>query len=180
VAFSEIVPESRKREDSKVMKFIGATLAVLAVLPVFSAQSQDDPLAPTGRWTAYTAGRAPTPPMGWSSWNAFATDIDEDKIFGSARALVDIGLARKGYRYVNIDDGWWLQRRASDGQLIIRSDRFPSAVRKGDLPSFRPFTDRLHAMGLKAGIYSDLGRNTCSQAYSMDESDLPKGSVRER
>ena len=162
------------------MKFIGTTLAVLAMLPVFSAQGQDNSLAPTGRWTAYTAGRAQLPPMGWSSWNAFATDIDEDKIVGSAQALIDSGLSGKGYRYVNIDDGWWLQRRASDGQLIIRSARFPSSVRKGKLPSFRPFTDRLHAMGLKAGIYSDLGRNTCSQAYSTDESDLPKGSVQER
>jgi len=162
------------------MKFIGATLAMLAVFPVFPSERAGDPLAPTGRWTAYTAGRAQTPPMGWSSWNAFATDIDEDKILGSARALVDSGLAGKGYRYVNIDDGWWLQRRASDGQLVIRSDRFPSTVHAGDLPTFRPFTDRLHAMGLKAGIYSDLGRNTCSQAYSPDETDLPKGSVQER
>jgi hypothetical protein len=155
-------------------------LAVLAVLPVFAAEGQVDPLAPTARWTAYVAGRAQTPPMGWSSWNAFATDIDEEKIVGSAQALVDSGLAGKGYRYVNIDDGWWLQRRASDGQLIIRSDRFPSTLRNGDSPSFRPFTDRLHALGLKAGIYSDLGRNTCSQAYSTDDSDLPKGSVLER
>jgi len=114
---------------------------------VLAASGQGDPLAPTGRWTAYNAGRAPIPPMGWSSWNAFGTDIDEDKIFGSARALVDSGLARKGYRYVNIDDGWWLQRRASDGQLVIRSARFPSTVSEGSLPSFRPFTDRLHAMG---------------------------------
>src|SRR5689334_16685898 len=121
------------------------------MFPVLSAQAQGDPLAPTSRGIAYTEGRAKTPRMGGSSGNAFATDIDEDKILGSARALVDSGLARKGYRYVNIDDGWWLQRRTSDGQLVIRSARFPSTVRADDLPSFRPFTDRLHAMGLKAG-----------------------------
>lgn len=139
-----------------------------------------DPLAPTGVWSAYTAGRAATPPMGWSSWNAFGTDIDEHKVLGAAQALVDLGLAAKGYRYINIDDGWWLQRRVSDGQLVIRSERFPSTRREGDLPSFRSFTNRLHAMGLKAGIYTDLGRNSCSQAYSPDETDLPKGSVLER
>ncbi|MDR7335755.1 NPCBM/NEW2 domain-containing protein [Roseateles asaccharophilus] len=139
-----------------------------------------DPLAPTGRWSAYAAGRAATPPMGWSSWNAFGTDIDEDKILGAARALVDQGLAAKGYRYVNIDDGWWLRRQVPDGQLVIRSDRFPSTVRPGELPSFRSFTDKLHAMGLKAGIYSDLGRNSCSQAYSPTDTDLPQGSVLER
>ncbi len=161
-------------------KILTAAVAVFAAVSVFSSEARSDPLTPTGRWSAYTAGRAQTPPMGWSSWNAFATDIDEEKILGSARALMDSGLARKGYRYVNIDDGWWLQRRASDGQLVIRATRFPSTVREDSLPSFRPFTDRLHAMGLKAGIYSDLGRNTCSQAYSADESDLPKGSVQER
>src|SRR4051794_14283494 len=122
------------------MKSIGVTLAVLAIFPAFTARGEADPLAPTGRWTAYTAGRAQTPPMGWNSWNAFATDIDEEKIVGSAQTLVDSGLASKGYRYVNIDDGWALQRRDSDGQLVIRSERFPSTVRKGNLPSFRPFT----------------------------------------
>ncbi|MDF0489572.1 NPCBM/NEW2 domain-containing protein [Sphingomonas sp. H39-1-10] len=161
-------------------RVLGTALALAAVLPGFAAQAQGDPLAPTGRWSAYTSGHAQTPPMGWSSWNAFATDIDEAKIIGSAQALVDSGLAGKGYRYVNIDDGWWAKRRLTDGNLVIRTARFPSAVAGTDLPTFRPFTDRVHAMGLKVGIYSDLGRNTCSQAYSPDDTDLPKGTVQER
>ena len=86
---------------------------------------------------------------------------------GSAQRIVDTGLAKKGYRYINIDDGWWLKRRASDGRLIIRADKFPSArVGNGD-PTFRPLTDRLHGMGFKAGIYSDLGRNSCSLARTI-------------
>jgi hypothetical protein len=152
---------------------------LLAAGAAQAAHAAPDPLAPTSRWSAYTAGRAATPPMGWSSWNAFGTDIDEAKILGSAQRIVDSGLAASGYRYINIDDGWALRRQQPDGRLVIRPDRFPSAV-AGGVSSFRPFTDKLHAMGLKAGIYSDLGRNTCSQAYSGDESDLPKGSVLER
>ncbi|VXD00569.1 NPCBM/NEW2 domain-containing protein [Sphingomonas sp. 8AM] len=163
---------------SKVI--IGPALAVMASVLATGAQAADEPLAATGRWSAYTAGRAATPPMGWSSWNAFATDIDEDKILGAARALVRDGLAAKGYRYVNIDDGWALQRRVRDGALIIRPGRFPITQRPGGDASFRPLTDQLHGMGLKAGIYSDLGRNTCSQAYSSDDTDLPRGSVPER
>ncbi|HEX7986026.1 MAG TPA: NPCBM/NEW2 domain-containing protein [Duganella sp.] len=155
----------------------------LALLPLClataSTYAAPDPLAPTARWSAYTAGRASTPPMGWSSWNAFGTDIDEAKILGSAQRIVDSGLAAKGYRYVNIDDGWITRREIPSGRLIIRADRFPSSVTGGG-SSFRPLTDKLHAMGLKAGIYSDLGRNTCSQAYSSDSTDLPKGSVLER
>lgn len=153
---------------------------IAALIGPSVAAARGDPLAPTGRWTAYTAGRAATPPMGWSTWNAFATDIDEDKILGSAKQIVDSGLAAKGYRYINIDDGWALRRRMPDGRMIIRDDKFPSARTGGDAPSFKPFTDKLHAMGLKAGIYSDLGRNTCSEAYSPTDDDLPKGTVLER
>jgi alpha-galactosidase len=141
---------------------------------------EPDPLAPTGAWSAYQAGSAQLPPMGWNSWNAFFTDIDEEKLLGSAQRMVDTGLAQKGYRYINIDDGWWLKRRTTDNKLIIRADKFPSArVKRGD-PSFRPLTDKLHAMGFKAGIYSDLGRNSCSQAYSDGPAQLPEGSVAER
>jgi len=140
-----------------------------------------DSLAPTGRWTAYVAGRAATPPMGWNSWNAFASQVDEDKVMGSVRRIIDSGLAGKGYRYINLDDGWAARRRVSDGRLIIRTDRFPSArVPDTQTPSFRPFTDRLHALGLKAGIYSDMGRNTCAQAWGSTPQDLPQGSVAER
>jgi hypothetical protein len=156
-----------------------AGLSALLAGPSLAAVA-DDGLAPTGRWSAYTAGRAQLPPMGWSTWNAFATDIDEDKIIGSAQRIVDTGLAAKGYRYINIDDGWALKRRMPDGHMIIRADKFPSSRAGGDTPSFKPFTDKLHAMGLKAGIYTDLGRNTCSEAYSPTDTDLPKGNVMER
>jgi hypothetical protein len=156
-----------------------AGLSALLAGPSLAAVAADG-LAPTGRWSAYTAGRAQLPPMGWSTWNAFATDIDEDKIIGSAQRIVDTGLAAKGYRYINIDDGWALKRRMPDGHMIIRADKFPSSRAGGDTPSFKPFTDKLHAMGLKAGIYTDLGRNTCSEAYSPTDTDLPKGNVMER
>jgi len=139
-----------------------------------------DPLAPTGRWSAYQAGSARLPPMGWNSWNAFFTEIDEEKLLGSARRILESGLAQKGYRFINIDDGWWLKRRVGDGKLIIRTDKFPSArMGEGD-PTFRPLTNKLHAMGFKAGIYSDLGRNICSQAYSDGPAQLPEGNMAER
>lgn len=162
------------------MKMIAmCSLLLCASMANAAAATATDPLAPTGRWSAYNTGHAATPPMGWSSWNAFGTDIDEAKIIGAAQRIVDSGLAAKGYRYVNIDDGWITRRAMPGGRMIIRADRFPSSV-VGDASSFRPLTDKIHAMGLKAGIYSDLGRNTCSQAYSTDTTDLPKGSVLER
>ncbi len=161
----------------------GARAALAALLLATSAgvpAALADPLAPTGRWSVDPGGSAPLPPMGWSSWNAFNSDIDEEKILGSAQALVDSGLARLGYHYVDIDDGWWLRRRQPDGRLVIRADRFPSAALPGGETSFRPLVDRLHAMGLKAGIYSDIGRNSCGQIYTPDFRNQPEGSLAER
>jgi alpha-galactosidase len=144
------------------------------------ALAAPDPLAPTGRWTLPERAAARTPPMGWSSWNAFRTEVDEDKVLGAAKTLVDSGLAKLGYTYVNVDDGWWLKRRTGDGRLLIRTKIFPSAAIPGKDSSFRPFTDRLHAMGLKAGLYSDIGRNACSQAYDLHSPNLPEGTTAER
>jgi hypothetical protein len=154
--------------------------ALLTASPL-SAQTTADPLAATGRWTANTRGAAATPPMGWNSWNAFRTLINEERLMGTAQTLVDTGLVKLGYRYVNIDDGWWLKRRLSDKRMLIRTNIFPSAAVKGSKhSSFRPITDKLHAMGLKAGIYSDIGYNSCSQAYNPDSPNLPEGTRAER
>ncbi|MES1200533.1 MAG: NPCBM/NEW2 domain-containing protein [Pseudomonadota bacterium] len=144
------------------------------------ATTRSDPLAPTGRWSANHAGHADTPPMGWNSWNAFSYDIDEEKVMASARIIVDSGLADAGYRFVNLDDGWWLHRRQPDGRMLINTERFPSAATSDGATSFRPLTDRLHALGLKAGIYSDMGRNTCGQAYAPDQTHQPQGAIAER
>lgn len=163
--------------------FVPALVMGLALaLPGAAAHAASDPLLPSGHWTAMTMGQAAKPPMGWNSWNAFHTDVTEDKVLASARAIVDSGLAAKGYRYINIDDGWWLKRRTSDGRMIVRTSIFPSAAVGGpDQTSFRPFTDQIHALGLKAGIYSDIGANNCSQAFGgPDTPNLPEGTVAER
>ena len=154
--------------------------APLALLAALSAQAQA-PLAPTERWQHQPVGSAATPPMGWSSWNAFRVDITEQKVLDSAQVIVDSGLAKAGYRSINVDDGWWLKRRTTDGRLAVRTGLFPSAnLGAGKDSSLRPFTDRIHAMGLKAGLYTDIGRNACSQAYDADSPNLPEGTHAER
>lgn len=153
--------------------------AATATLALLASSARADDLDPAGEWTAYTRGAADLPPMGWNSWNAFGIAIDEEKILGSAEVIVSSGLAAKGYRYINLDEGWWA-RRGADGRMVIRADRFPSAILSDGSTSFRPLTDRLHAMGLKAGIYSEIGRNSCGQLYSEDASSLPSGTVAER
>ena len=91
-----------------------------------------------------------TPTMGWSSWNTFALDINEDLIRQQADAMHNSGLQEA--RYINIDDGYWLGR-GEDGHLRLNPMRFPSGM--------RALVDYIHSLGLKAGIYSDAGDNTC-------------------
>lgn len=159
-----------------MIRRLGALTFVLLASAAFGGD-----LLPTGAWSANTSGAAATPPMGWSSWNTFATNISEERVLGVAEALKKTGLAAKGYRYVNMDDGWWAKRRMPDGRMQIRADQFPSAAVGGaEGTSFKPFTDKIHALGLKAGIYSDLGRNSCSQAYPSPDGWLPKGTQAER
>jgi alpha-galactosidase len=157
----------------------GLLALVMATQPP-PARAGANSLAPAGRWDAYTHGSAATPPMGWNSWNAFGSGIDEEKLLASARIIRDTGLQAKGYRYIDLDDGWWLKRRQPDGRIEIRAANFPSAVMPDGSTSFRPLTDRLHALGFKAGIYSDIGRNSCAQLYSTDGLNQPEGTLAER
>jgi len=158
---------------------LAATLTLLSTQ--VHARTAADTLTPAGRWEGATNGSASTPPMGWNSWNAFRTEVDEDKVMGAAKVLVDSGMAKLGYTKVILDDGWWMKRRTSDGRLQIRTGIFPSAATGGpNGTSFKPFTDKLHAMGLKAGIYTDIGRNACSQAYDLHSPNLPQGTTAER
>lgn len=157
-----------------------AVMMMTAVAAPVAAAAQGDPLAPSGRFAVIQTGAAQTPPMGWNPWNAFHADVDEAKVRAVAKAMVDSGLAARGYRFVNIDDGWAL-RRLPDGRLQIRGNTFPSSRVAGSATgSFKPFTDALHALGLKAGIYTDIGRNTCMQRWDAGVPNLPVGSIAER
>lgn len=100
------------------------------------------------------------PTMGWSSWNTFGVNISESIINGQADAMVKEGYARCGYVYVNIDDGFQGGRDYETGRLLINKSRFPNGL--------KPVADYIHSKGLKAGIYSDAGCNTCGNYYNGD------------
>lgn len=97
-------------------------------------------------------GLALTPPMGWNSWNKFACDVDEDLIRETADAMVSTGLKAAGYEYIVIDDCWH-GTRDSLGFIQPDPDRFPSGM--------KALSDYIHSLGLKFGIYSDAGWQTC-------------------
>jgi hypothetical protein len=106
-----------------------------------------------------------TPLMGWSSWNTFAEHISEDIIVGIGEAMATNSLKEAGYVYVNIDDGFF-DGHGPDGKLRFNPVRFPFGLKRT--------VERLHALGLKAGTYSDAGRNTCA-SYGGDASGRGAG-----
>ena len=148
-------------------------VAIASCLPL-QAHAQSDALQPSGAFSVHGGKAAATPPMGWNPWNAFRTEVDEAKVVAAAEKIVRSGLADAGYRYINLDDGWWL-RRDTNGRMVIRTAIFPSATTGNGQTSFRPLTDKLHAMGLKAGIYTDSGKNSCSQRWDPQSLNLPEG-----
>ncbi|MDD6787583.1 MAG: alpha-galactosidase [Bacteroidales bacterium] len=100
------------------------------------------------------------PTMGWSSWNTFALNISDSIIMNQADVMASTPLKDAGYKYINIDDGYFGGRDPKTGQLLIHPQRFPRGL-KG-------VVDHIHALGLKAGIYSDAGANTCGNYYGGD------------
>jgi alpha-galactosidase len=108
---------------------------------------------------------APTPPMGWMTWNYFGTDINEKDIREMADAMVSSGMQKAGYNYVFIDDGW-VGGRDNRNNIIADTKRFPSGI--------KAIADYVHAKGLKLGIYSDASPLTCegyTASLNFEEQD---------
>jgi alpha-galactosidase len=96
---------------------------------------------------------APTPPMGWNSWNKFGCNVNEKMLREVADAMVSTGLSDAGYKYLVVDDCWHGKR---DTLGFIQADpvNFPSGIKS--------VTDYVHSKGLKFGIYSCAGNTTCA------------------
>ena len=108
---------------------------------------------------------APTPPMGWNSWNSFGTEVTEEQI----KAVVDYmaeHMKDYGWEYVVVDAGWyhpptfttpeWNEHPEPPqlideyGRLLPDPVKFPSSQGgKG----FKPLADYVHSKGLKFGIH---------------------------
>ncbi len=119
-----------------------------------------------------------TPPMGWNSWNCWATSVDDVKIRSSAKAMVESGLVNYGWQYINIDDCWMVKKNSQDPILggptrdaegrILSNKRFPD---------MKALTEYIHGLGLKAGLYTSPGPYTCAGfegAYQHEEKDAQR------
>ncbi|TSJ44347.1 glycoside hydrolase family 27 protein [Mucilaginibacter corticis] len=127
-------------------------LAFIATI-AFAAKAQDKPITTT-------------PPMGWMSWFPFIDKINEKKIMEVADAMVKSGLRDAGYKLLQLDDGWMAATRDKEGRQYADTSRFPHGMKY--------LADYLHARGLKIGIYSSNGTQTCAGypgSYNHEELD---------
>ena len=103
------------------------------------------------------------PPMGWNSWNKFAGRVTAEDVKSMADAMASNGMKAAGYQFINIDDTWEAGRDAKGN--ITTNKKFPD---------MKALADYVHSKGLKLGIYSSPGPNTCAGyegSYGHEEQD---------
>jgi len=132
---------------SRNRSFFAVIVSVLGLLSAFAVSLQ-------------AQSPAPTPPMGWNSWDAYGLTIDEADF--KANTTVLAGVAKYGWKYSVIDEGWYMANTEGktladkkylwdqNGLLIPVPSRFPSAANG---QGFKPIADWVHAQGLKFGIH---------------------------
>jgi hypothetical protein len=111
---------------------------------------------------ASTPMLAPTPPMGWNSWNSFATTITEAQARETARIMAD-KLLPFGYDVFTVDIQWYEPNASSytynarpvpamdgNGRLLPAPNRFPSSTNGR---GFAPLAAEVHKLGLKFGVH---------------------------
>jgi hypothetical protein len=118
---------------------------------------------------------APTPPMGWNSWDCFGASVTEQQTKDNALYMAQ-HLKKFGWQYIVVDIQWyeplakgWEYRKDAPltmdayGRLLPAVNRFPSAA--GDL-GFKPLADFVHSLGLKFGIH--ILRGIARQAVRLN------------
>ena len=118
---------------------------------------------------------ATKPPMGWNSWDCFATTVTEAQMKAQTDVMAD-KLKSHGWQYIVVDIQWYEPDAQSFdyrkgatlvmdefGRLMPATNRFPSAVNGA---GFKPLADYVHSKGLKFGIH--LLRGIPRQAVALN------------
>ncbi len=119
-----------------------------------------------------------TPPMGWNSWNCFASAVTEKNVRDAADAFVRAGLRDHGWTYINIDD-FWTPKNEDKDPTLHGPDRDPSGKINPNprFPDMKALTEYIHTQGLKAGLYSSPGPKTCGgcvASYKHEKEDAER------
>jgi len=161
-----------------------ALLAAPLVAPWLSGIAQAaDPLA--------FRALAPTPPMGWNSWDSFATTLTEAQAIDNAKVMAKV-LLPHGYDIFTVDIQWYEPgatgfdyRKDAHleldpwGRLLPALNRFPSSANGA---GFKPLGDKLHALGLKFGVHLMRGapRQAADRNLPVLGTDIRIGDIVDR
>ena len=109
---------------------------------------------------------APTPPMGWNSWDCFGTTITEAQTKAQTDFMAE-KLKAHGWQYIVVDIQWYQPTAKGHGyekdakltmdefgRLVPAPEKFPSAAGGN---GFKPLADYVHSKGLKFGIHMMRG-----------------------
>jgi len=105
---------------------------------------------------------APTPPMGWNSWDCYGPTVREEEVRANADFMA-AHLATFGWKYIVVDIQWYEPNAKAGGyrpnaelimdgygRLMPAENRFPSAAGGA---GFKPLADYIHNKGLKFGLH---------------------------
>src|SRR5271169_395322 len=146
-----------KTTQPRVMLVPLQVLLVLCapILAMFSpAAAQQAPLRDNKKLLA------PTPPMGWNSWDSYGETVTEAQVRANADWMAK-HLKQFGWQYVVIDEGWYVSNPGAkpeeikltmdgNGRFFPTVNRYPSAANGA---GFKPLADYIHSLGLKFGIH---------------------------
>jgi len=110
---------------------------------------------------------APTPPMGWNSWDCYGPTVVEDEVKANADYMA-ANLKKFGWQYIVVDIRWYVANDKSGGynekdpvsnidnygRFMPAVNRFPSSANGS---GFKPLGDYIHGKGLKFGIHMMRG-----------------------
>ncbi len=136
-------------------------------------------LAAGGTVAAQDGGKAASiarPPMGWSSWNSFSNIVDSRVVMAQAQAMAANGMKKAGYAYVNIDEGWWTGERDAEGNIVVHAEQWPALAAGEHAGDMANIVRYIHGLGLKAGIYTDAGKDGCSMYPDLGPKYFHTGS----
>jgi len=133
-------------------------IPILATVMAFGVIAAGVAAGPPAR--AEPGGVDERPVMGWSSWSFLRLGVNAAAVEQEAESMVSSGLASAGYRYVNIDDGWYVcpgpQGPDVDayGRWVINDNGFPTVGSQNGIEAVAAY---VHSLGLNFGIYETAG-----------------------
>jgi alpha-galactosidase len=134
---------------------------------------------------------APTPPMGWNSWDSYGTSVREDQVKANADVMA-AKLTKYGWQYVVVDIQWYEPNAQGHdykpgaklsmdayGRLTPAINRFPSAAGGN---GFKSLADYIQSKNLKFGIHIMRGipRQAVNENTSIFGSDHRASEIADR